>query len=85
MNKLNELVIEKTRLTLELENINILIGQERGKMPRSQSEYNKVLRELKELRSDNGRIREENLTVRRQFQAYRESIIQAREARLDDE
>ena len=76
MNTLKELTIEKAKLTLELENINILIGRERGLMPKNQAEYNKVLRKIKGLDYDNKRLEEENSRIRKRFQEYRELILQ---------
>tara|TARA_R110000772_G_scaffold163370_1_gene274561 strand:+ start:199 stop:456 length:258 start_codon:yes stop_codon:yes gene_type:complete len=85
MSELKELTMEKARLNIELENINILIGRERGLMPKSQVEYNKILKKIKGLECANKNLEEENLRIRKEFQAYREAILQVKEFGVGDE
>ena len=85
MSELKELTMERARLNIELENINILIGRERGLMPKSQVEYNKILKKIKGLECANKNLEEENLRIRKEFQAYREAILQVKEFGVGDE
>ena len=85
MSELKELTMEKARLNIELENINILIGRERGLMPKSQVEYSKILKKIKGLECANKNLEEENLRIRKEFQAYREAILQVKEFGVGDE